>query len=158
MKPGQADLLYWTENTQMTLLERASSFTFPYDILTQYSKDFASMAFARDCIVNTYVAIPMRITQSEPKWTQQSEPYLQITGFDTDGGNVGPLRLWQCEEGDINLGHAYILRGLRVVYDRIWDATASNYVRTSNRPKIIECNLRTALEHVQGVEYITQYV
>ena len=158
MKPGQADLLYWTENTQMTLLERASSFTFPYDIHTQYSKDFASMAFARDCIVNTYVAIPMRINESEPKWTQQSEPYLQIMGIDTDGGSVGPLRLWQYEEGDINPGDAYILRGLKVVHDRIWDANVRDYVRSANVPKIIECNLRTALEHVQGVQSITEYV
>ena len=116
------------------------------------------MAFARDCIVNTYVAIPMRITQSEPKWTQQNEPYLQITGLDTEGGNVGPLRLWQYEEGDINPGHAYILRGLRVVYDRIWGARESNYVRSANVPKIIECNLRTALEHVEGVQSITEYL
>ena len=71
---------------------------------------------------------------------------------------VGPLRLWQYEEGDINPGHAYILRGLKVVYDRIWDARESNYVRSANVPKIIECNLRTALEHVEGVQSITEYL
>ena len=116
------------------------------------------MAFARACIVNTYVAIPMRINESEPKWTQQSEPYLQIMGIDTDGGSVGPLRLWQYEEGDINPGDAYILRGLKVVYDRIWGAARNKYVRTDDLPKTIECNLWTACEHAEGIQSITEYL
>ena len=62
------------------------------------------MAFARDCRVGTYVAIAMRIIEAEPKLTAQNEPYLQIMGFDTEGGEVGPLRLWQHEDGDTKLG------------------------------------------------------
>ena len=158
IKPGQAGLLYWTENTEMTLLERASSFTFPYDVNSDYAKDFVSMAFARDCIVGSYVAIAMRIMESEQKWTAQNEPYLQIAGFDTARGDVGPLRLWQYEESDIHPGHAYILRGLKVVYDRTWDATRHKYVRTDDLPKTIECNLRTACEHVEGIQSITEYL
>ena len=79
-------------------------------------------------------------------------------GVDAEGNVVGPLRLWQREEGDIKLGGAYIVRGLKVVYGRIWDARESNYVRSANAPKIIECNLRTALEHVEGVQSITEYL
>ena len=103
-QPGQAGFIHWTENTEMSLCFRPISFTFPYDAKSDYSKEFASMAFARDCRVGTYAAIAMRIIEVEPKWTAQNEPHLQIMGFDTDGGEVGPLRLWQHEEGDINLG------------------------------------------------------
>ena len=116
------------------------------------------MAFARDCRVGTYVAIAMRIIEAEPKWTAQNEPYLQIMGFDTDGGEVGPLRLWQHEEGDANLGGAYIVRGLKVVYDRTRDSTKQTYVRSADLPKIIECNIRTPCEHVEGVQSTAQYL
>jgi hypothetical protein len=44
-------------------------------------------------------------------------------GVDTEGGVVGPLRLWQREEGDVKLGGAYVVRGLRVVNDRAWDSS-----------------------------------
>ena len=73
-QPGQAGFLHWTDNTEMSLRDRAISFTFPYDVNSDYSKDCASMAFARDCRVGTYVAIAMRIIEAEPKWTAQNEP------------------------------------------------------------------------------------
>ena len=81
-----------------------------------------TMAFVEECAIGTYVAIPMRITDVQPKWTStENEPYLQLMGVDTEGGVVGPLRLWQREEGDVKLGGAYVVRGLRVVNDRAWD-------------------------------------
>ena len=116
------------------------------------------MAFARDCRVGTYVAIGMRIIEVEPEGTSQNEPYLQIMGFDTDRGEVGSLRLWQYAEGGIIPGDAYIVRGLKVVYDRVWDARQNGYVRSADLPKIIECNIRTACEHVEGVQSITPYL
>ena len=79
-------------------------------------------------------------------------------GFGTEGCEVGPLRLWQHDEGDINPGDAYIVRGLKVVYDRTWDSTKNTYVRSADLPKIIECNIRTACEDVEGVESIAQYL
>ena len=82
------------------------------------------MAFAEECAIGTYVAIPMRITDVHPKWTStEVEPYLKLMGVDTEGGVVGPLRPWQREEGDVKLGCAYIVRGLRVVNDRAWDSS-----------------------------------
>ena len=81
------------------------------------------MSFVRECAVGTYVAIAMRINDVQAKWSAINEPYLQLMGVDTEGGVVGPLRLWQREEGDIKIGGAYVVRGLKVVNDRAWDAT-----------------------------------
>ena len=71
---------------------------------------------------------------------------------------MGPLRLWQRKEGDMKLGGAYVVRGLKVVHDRAWDSTKGMWIRSADVPKIIECNLRTAFEDVEDVESITQYL
>ena len=63
-----------------------------------------------------YVPIAMSIMHEQPRRTwPQNEPYLHLTGVDTEGGVVGPLRLWLHEEGDIRLGGTYVVRGLKVV-------------------------------------------
>ena len=133
------------------------NYIFPYDVMSDYSKDFASMAFVRECAVGTYVAIAMRINDVQAKWSAINEPYLQLMGVDTEGGVVGPLRLWQREEGDIKIGGAYVVRGLKVVNDRAWDSTRGMWIRSADAPKILECSVRTACEDVEGVESITQY-
>ena len=115
------------------------------------------MAFMRECAVGTYVAIAMRIIAMQPKWTLTNEPYLQLMGVDTEGDVVGPLRLWQHEEGDIELGRAYVVRGLKVVYDRAWDSTKGMWIRSAEVPHTIECIVRTACDDVEDVEPITQY-
>ena len=79
-------------------------------------------------------------------------------GVDTKGGVVGPLRLWQREEGGIKLGGAYVVRGLKVVNDRAWDSTKGMWIRSGDAPKTIECNVRTACEDVEDVQSITQYL
>ena len=117
------------------------------------------MTYVRECALGTFVAIAMRITDVQPKWTlAQSEPYLQLQGVDTEGGVVGPLRLWQREEGDINPGGAYVVRGLKVVNDRAWDSTKGMWIRSADAPKTIECSVRTACEEVVDVGSITQYL
>ena len=115
------------------------------------------MDFVRECAVGTYVAIAMRINDVQAKWSSINEPYLELMGVDTEGNGVGPLRLWQREEGDIKIGGAYVVRGLRVVHDRAYDSTRGIWVRSSDQPKIVECSVRTACEDVEGVESITQY-
>ena len=79
-------------------------------------------------------------------------------GVDTEGGVVGPLRLWQREEGDIKIGRADVVRGLKVVNDRAWDSSRNMWIRSTDAPKIIECSVRTSCEDVEGVEAITQYL
>ena len=75
-----------------------------------------------------------------------------------DTSVVGPLRLWQHEEGDIKIGGAYVVRGLKVVNDRAWDPTKHMWIRSADAPKTIECGVRTACEDVEDVEAITQYL
>ena len=155
-------MLYWTESTQMSFRLRSSdsgcNYIFPYDVMSDYSKDFASMAFVRECAVGTYVAIAMRIHDVQAKWSAINEPYLQLMGGDTEKGVVGPLRLCQHEEGDIKIGGAYVVRGLKVVNDRAWDSTRGMWIRSADAPKTIECSVRTACEDVEDVESITQYL
>jgi len=165
LKPqaGELGVLYWTESTQMSVRLRPSDpgckYIFPYDVMSDYSKDFASMAFVGECAVGTYVAIAMRINDVQAKWTStQNEPYLQVMGVDTERNVVGPLRLWQREEGDIKIGGAYVVRGLKVVNDRAWDSTRGMWIRSADAPKTIECSVRTACEDVEDVESITQYL
>ena len=159
---GQTGVLNWTESTHVTSRLRprgsGSDYIFPYDVVSDYAKDFASMAFVRECAVGTYVAIAMRITDVQIRYTStQNEPYLQIMSVDTDGCNVGPLRLWRFEEGDIRPGGAYVVRGLKVVNDRAWDHAKGIWVRSTDTQKTIECSVRTAFEDVADVESITQY-
>ena len=131
-------------------------YIFPYDVTSPYSKDFATMDFVRECAVGTYVAIPMRIYDVQAKWSAIDEPYLELMGVDTEGSVVGPLRLWQHEEGDIKSGGAYVVRGLKVVNDRAYDSARGIWIRSAEAPIIIECSPRTACEDVEGVESITQ--
>ena len=156
-------MLHWTESTQMSLRMRprdsGCNYIFPYDVMSEYSKDLSSMAFVQQCAVGSYVAIAMRITEVQPRWTSvQNRPYLQLWGVDTEGGVVGPLRLWQLEEGDIRIGGAYVVRGLKVVHDRWWDSARGIWIRSAVMPKTIECSVRTACEDVEDVETITQYL
>ena len=130
---------------------------FPYDVLSDYSADFASMSFIRECTVGTYVAIAMHVSDVEPKWTSGGEPYLQLSGLDMERSNVVLLRLWRLKEGDIKPGHAYVVRGLKVVSDRVWDSNKWTWIWSTDAPNTIECSARTAWENVQDVEAIAQY-
>ena len=55
-----------------------------------------------------------------------------LTGADMDTSVVGPLRLWQRNEGESSAGVAHVVRGLEVVHDRAWDTTWQCYVRSSD--------------------------
>ena len=71
---------------------------------------------------------------------------------------MGPLRLWQRKAGDIIPGVAYIVRGLRVVHDRMWDSVRRIWVPSTATPKTIECSARTECEDVDDIETITQFL
>ena len=115
------------------------------------------MTFVRDYAqVGAYVAIAMRVSSAEEKLTGAGEPYLQVMGVDTMGAAVGPLRLWQRRAGDLHAGRAHMFRGLKVVNDRMWDASQYAWIRSPQAPRALECCQRTAWEDVDGVEAITQ--
>ena len=160
---SELGLLSWTGSTQMSLRMRPGksgcNFIFPYDVKTEYSRDLASMSFVRKCVVGTYVAIAMRISDVQARRTSTCNvPYLQLMGVDREGFVVGPLRLWQLEAGDIRPGGAYVVRGLKVVHDRWWDSARGIWIRSAVMPKTIACSVRTAVEDVSDVDTITKYL
>ena len=116
------------------------------------------MAFVQQCAVGTYVAIAMRITDVRARRTSTDQPCLEVMGFDTEGVGVGPLRIWLREEGDIRLGGAYLVRGLKVENDGSWNSAKGVWIRCAGTAKAIGCSVRTALEDVSHVDSITQYL
>ena len=61
-------------------------------------------------------------------------------------------------DGDIRLGGAYVVRGLKVLNEGAWNAPKAVRIPSAGAPKTIGCSVRTALEDVSGVESITQYL
>ena len=116
------------------------------------------MAFVQQCAVGTYVAIAMRITDVRARRTSTDQPYLEVMGFDTEGVGVGPLRICLHEEGDIRLGGAYLVRGLKVENDGSWNSAKGVWIRCVGTAKVIGCSVRAALEDVSHVDSITQYL
>ena len=160
---GDIGVTSWAEGTQITRrlhpTDVGHTYVFPYEVASDYSADFASMAYVRDYArVGTYVAIAFRVSFVEEKYTAVGEPYLQVMGVDTERVAVGPLRLWQRRAGDLHAGRAYVFRGLKVVNDRMWDALQYAWIRSSDAPKTVECCQRTAWEDVDDLESITQYL
>ena len=153
-------MLLWTVNTQMSLRLRPGdsgcNYIFPYDVMSDYSKNFASMSFVQKCPIGTYVAIAMRVIHVRSRRTVTGDPYLEVMGVDTEGLDVCSLRLWRHEEGDIRPGGAYVVRGLKVVNARTWDSSKGVWRWESQQT--IACSVRTAVEDVSDVDTITQYL
>ena len=82
-------------------------------------------------------------------------PYLHVSGVDMNGENVGPLRLWNHDESDVEIGNICILRGLRVATERQWNG--EKYVTEREGPKRLDCDNRTAIENVSDQPEITHY-
>ena len=81
------------------------------------------MHYVRKCAVGSYVAIAMRVYAVEAKVSAIGEPFLVLTGVDMDGSDVGPLRHWQRNEGEVSAGCSYAVRGLKAAHDRAWGTT-----------------------------------
>ena len=81
--------------------------------------------------------------------------YLQVSGVDMDGEGVGPLRLWNHVEGDIEPGNICILRGLKVATENTWNGHI--YVPGPHGAKKLVCDARTAVEDVSGNPDIIDY-
>ena len=71
---------------------------------------------------------------------------------------MGPLRLWLREAGDIRLGGAYLVRGLKVENDGSWNSAKGMWIRCAGTAKAIGRRVRTAFEDVSHVDSITQYL
>ena len=61
-------------------------------------------------------------------------------------------------DGDIRLGGAYVVRGLKVVNDGTWNSVKGVWLRCAGTAKAIGRSVRTALEDVSHVDSLTQYL
>ena len=61
-------------------------------------------------------------------------------------------------DGDIRLGGAYVVRGLKVVNDGTWNSVKGVWLRCAGTAKASLCGVRTALEDVSHVDSLTQYL
>ena len=131
-RAGQVRVLYWSDDTQLSrnIEENDTSMTpaFPYDT-SSTSKDFATLGFVQEMKVGDHVALVIKVLEVETKITaDKGEPYLLITGVDTDNAVVGHLCPWRFEEGDVVEGNVYIVRGLKATAETSWDEGKWKYV------------------------------
>ena len=59
--------------------------------------------------------------------------------------------------GDVVEGNVYIVRGLKVAAETVWDDGKWKYVPRGDGTKKAECKDRTAMEDVTHVEEIMQF-
>ena len=102
-------------------------------------------------------ALVIKATSVEQKTTfDKGEPYLEVHGVDMDRVPITALRMWMFEEGEVVPGNLYILRGLRVAPDRVWDDAAWKYVPSPDRRKL-DCSGRSAVEDVTSFSSIAAF-
>ena len=160
-RPGQLDFLYLTEDTKITQVlepvDQPTTPVFPYNV-SYTSKDFATLGFLQGMKVGEYVALVIKVLGVDAKTTaDKGEPYLVVTGVDMDNAVVAHLRLWRFEEGDVVEGNAYIMRGLKVAEETIWDDEKWKYVARGDGTKKAECKDRTAVEDVTHIDEIMHF-
>ena len=160
-RPGQLDILYLTEDTKITQVlepvDQPTSPVFPYNVSCT-SKDFATFEFLQGMKVGEYVALVIKVLGVDAKTTaDKGESYLVVTGVDMDKAVIAHLRLWRYEEGDVVEGNAYIMRGLKVAEETIWDDEKWKYVARGDGTKKAECKERTAMEDVTHIDEIMDF-
>ena len=73
-------------------------YIFPYDVMSDYTKDVASMALAQECAAGTYVSIAMRIMDVQPRRSLSQNESATAHGRCHGGGRCGStaflLALW----------------------------------------------------------------
>ena len=160
-RAGKEELLCTADTVITTCLEPTEgegSARFVYDV-SQVTKHLATQDVGTKAPLGHFVDLVLRIDevaelsiQSGPNF---GEPYLQVTGVDMDGVGVGPLRLWNHVEGDLEVGSICILRGLKVGTERQWNG--EKYVNDRDGAKKFDSDARTAIEDVRDQPDITCY-
>ena len=111
--------------------------------------------------LGTFVDLVIRIYSAEELFINngalQGNPYLLVDGVDMDGEHVGPLRLWDYVEGDLEPGNTCILRGLKIAVGKVYDDSLGKWVSNAQGGKTLVCDTRTAIEDVSGIVDITSY-
>ena len=160
-RPGKEELLCTVDTVITTCLEPTEgegSARFVYDV-SQVTKHLATQDVGTKAPLGHFVDLVLRIDEVAELSIQTGpnfgEPYLQVTGVDMDGVSVGPLRLWNHVEGDLEVGSICILRGLKVGTERQWNG--EKYVNDRDGAKKFDSDARTAIEDVRDQPEITCY-
>ena len=61
-------------------------------------------------------------------------------------------------DGDIRLGGAYVVRGLKVLNEGAWNSSTAMWILSADTPTTVGCSVGTGLEDVSDVDSITQYL
>ena len=160
-RPGR-DELFCTDDTVITTCleptEGVGSAPFTYDV-RQVTKYLATLEFGTKAPLGHFVDLVLRVGAVDELSIQSGpnvgSPYLQVSGWDMDGVDVGPLRLWNHVVGELDVGKIYILRGLKVSTERQWNG--EKYVSNRDGAKKLDSDARTAIEDVSGQPAITSY-
>ena len=138
--------------------EGEGSARFIYDV-SQVTKHLATQTFGIKTSLGHFVDLVLRVgavdelsIQSGPNF---GSPYLQVSGWDMDGVDVGPLRLWNHVVGDVEVGNICILRGLKVATEKV--SNGEKYVNDREGAKKLDSDARTAIENVSDQPKITSY-
>ena len=159
-RPGNKGVLYWTEDTRVSVHLECKDLggppVFPYDL--SVSTHFATIDFAQQVKLGEHIALVFKALAVETRYTDDSnEAFLEVQGVDIEGVPTGALRFWRYEEGDIAEGRAYIARGLKVCAERRWDDELNKYVCRDDGSRRMECTGRTAVEDVSHVAAIVTF-
>ena len=131
---------------------------FVYDV-SDVTKHLATKDLGEKTTLGQFIDLVLRIhsvvEMPIQSGTNVGQFYLQVTGVDMDGVEVGPLRLWNHVEDDIQSGKTYIIRGLKVMNERQWNG--DRYTRDREGAIKFECDARTAIEDVSEQPEITSY-
>jgi len=161
-RPGKLGIFDVTAQSRivnrLSLQATAAPYAFPYYV-DEVSETFATMDFARKQPVNHVVDLAICCTSVEERSKQDElkEPYLVLHGVDSNGGQVGPLRLWRFDASYAKRDGLYIVRGLKVTSATRWSDEAWKYVPWVEGPKTMECTFRTVAEDVSHVSTIVHY-
>ena len=162
-QPGKEELRCTHETVITTCLEPTAGMSdapFAYDV-TQVTKHLATKETGMQASLGTFVDLVIRIYSAEEVEVQnganQGMPYLRVDGVDMDGEHVGPLRLWDYVEGDLEPGNTCILRGLKIASERVYDESLAKWVSNVQGGKTLVCDSRTAIEDVSDIAEITSY-
>ena len=131
---------------------------FTYDV-SEVAKHLATQSFGIKMSLGNFVDLVIRVTAVDELEIQSGQNigalYLQVSGWDMDGMEVGPLRLWNHEVGEITVDGIYILRGLKVATERQWNGDI--YVNNRDGVRKLVSDARTAIEDVSDQPTITSY-
>ena len=162
-RPGKEELFCTDETVITTCVEPTgggSAARFAYDV-SEVTKHLATKAYATQAGLGSFVDLVIRIDAADELPIQsgpnQGETYLQVSGVDMDGDQVGPLRLWEHTESDVEAGSIYIFRGMKIASERTWDDASWKWTNHSQGLKTLDCDIRTAIEDVSDQPDITSY-